>query len=346
MSVSRSASIAATCAALLGPAACGGAGGFAQRPAASAVPAPAGARTAAATWTGLRHVRGVVDLTAPDAGGRMVVAARGRLLHMDAAGGLTAFAPRYAAPPGLEPYIVASSGQVVPGAGCRFAPGAVYALRLAGGNGVTEVTAAGAVRRFAALPRAGLENGIAFDTTGRFGHRLLVTRVQASRTTVYAIDCRGQVRTVTARAPRVEGGLAVAPAGFGRFRGDLIAPDELSGRIYAVGPGGSVALVARPGLAHGQDVGVESEGFVPSRYREALVADRRTQRNRHPGDDLILRLPRAALGAAGVRAGDLLAVAEGGAATVAIRCVATGCHVMRVAGGPAIAHIEGHVVFR
>jgi hypothetical protein len=221
----------------------------------------------------------------------------------------------------------------------------VYALRLNHGDGVTQVDGRGRVRRFARLPRRGLENGIAFDQTGRFGHRLLVTSTARGRTTIYAIDCRGRVRVLTRDAPRLEGGLAVAPPTFGQFAGDLIAPDELSGLIYAVTPTGAVRVVARSGLAHGQDVGVESLGFVPARFTDALVADRHTPGNRHPGDDLILGLSRAALTGAGVRDGDLLAVTEGGAQTVAVRCGARACTVRHVADGPPIAHVEGHVVF-
>ena len=274
-----------------------------------------------------------------------MVAAAGRLLLLSSAGRLAPFAPGYSAPPGLEPYIALSSGQRVAGAGCGFPVDGVYALRLSHGDGVTVADARGA-RRFAGLPPRGLENGIAFDATGRFGHRLLVTSVVSGRTTVSAIDCRGRVRVLTRDAPRVEGGIAVAPSTFGRFAGDLIAPDELSGRIYAITPAGRASVVALSGLPHGQDVGVESEGFVPARFADALVADRRTLRNRHPGDDLILGLSRTTLAGAGVRPGDLLAVTEGGAETVAITCgAAAACRVRHVADGPRIAHVEGHVVF-
>jgi hypothetical protein len=239
---------------------------------------------------------------------------------------------------------VRSSAQRVPGAGCRFATGDIYALRLRNGDGVTAIDRHQRVRRFAALPGRGLENGIAFDLAGRFGHRLLVTTVIAGATTVNAIDCHGRVRVVTRRAPRVEGGLVVAPRDFGTFGGDLIAPDELSGNLYAITPSGRALLIARSGLPHGQDIGIESEGFVPSRFGAALVADRGTRRNRHPGDDAILGLSHAALASAAVKPGDLLVVTEGGAATVAITC-RQACQVRRVAGGPAPAHVEGHVVF-
>lgn len=209
---------------------------------------------------------------------------------------------------------------------------------------MTVIGPRGSVRRFARLPTRGLENGIAFDSTGRFGHRLLVTSSVSGGTTVYAIDCHGRVEVLTRNAPRLEGGIAVAPATFGRFAGDLIAPDELSGRLYAIGPDGRSSLVTQSGLPEGQDIGVESEGFVPARFKDALVADRRTRRNPHPGDDLILGLTHATLAAAGVHPGDLLAVTEGGAQTIAVSCT-TSCRVRHVADGPRLAHVEGHVVF-
>jgi hypothetical protein len=325
----------------LGPVACGQ-----SRPTRTG-PLAVAARPRAATpalWTARAHVRGVVDLTPPQADGALVVAARGRLFRLAPNRTVRPFASAYRAPPGLEPYIALSPGLRVTGERCAFPAGDIYALRLDHGNGITVVTPAGSVRRFAALPHRGLENGIAFDTTGRLGHRLLVTTSVAGATTLTAVDCRGRPQVLTRSAPRAEGGIAVAPPDFGGFGGDLIVPDELSGKIYALTPAGRVAGVIASGIPHGQDVGVESEGFVPALFSDALVADRRTLRNRHPGDDLVLGASHAALAAAGVRAGDLLVVGEGGAATVDVRCAAS-CRVRRVGAGPAIAHIEGHVVF-
>ena len=128
-------------------------------------------------------------------------------------------------------------------------------------------------------------------------------------------------------------------------RRDLIAPDEKSGRIFAITPHGRSLLLASSGLPHGQDIGVESEGFVPGGAVAALTADRFTPGNKHPGNDLVLRLGPAALHAAGVRPGDLLVASEGGDRTVAIRCSASGCRVRHVADGPTEAHGEGHIAF-
>jgi hypothetical protein len=222
----------------------------------------------------------------------------------------------------------------------------VYSLRLTAGRGVVAVSAGGTARRFATVGDPGLIDGIAFDRTGRFAHRLLVTSNAGTRTAVEAIDCRGIVRTITRRAPRVEGGIAVAPGTFGRFAGDLIAPGEASGKVYAITPQGHSQLVANSGLPHGNDIGVESEGFVPADPRAAaFLADRLTPGNRHPGDDVVLRILAAALRTAGVRPGDLLVSTEGGALTDAISCSTHACRIRLIARGPAIAHAEGHIAF-
>jgi hypothetical protein len=268
----------------------------------------------------------------------IVVAANGRLRSLSPSGATAGFAGGYRSPGGEEPYIASSPG------GC-FGAGTVYALRLAGGRGVEAVSARGRAHRFASINAPGLLDGIAFDLTGRFGSRLLVTVTSGTHTTVEEIGCGGHVRTLTRKAPRVEGGIVVAPASFGRFAGDLIAPDEASGRVFAITPRGKSSLVADSGLPHGGDIGVESEAFVPSGAKDALVADRLTPGNPHPGDDVILRIRASALAAAGARPGDLLVTTEGGALTDAIRCSARGCSVRYVASGPSVAHVEGHIAF-
>jgi len=304
-----------------------------------------------ARWRAAVPIRRVLDLSSPRHDGTILVTAAGHLALLLPSGAVHQFAAGpagYANPGGEEPYIALSTGERVASASCRFPRQTLYVLRLQKGPGVTAVDSRGEARGFASLPRHGLENGIAFDSTGRFGHRLLVTATNASRTTVYAIDCRGSVSTLTTTAPKLEGGITVAPATFGRFAGDLIAPDENSGRIYAISPNGRSRLLANSGLAHGGDVGVESAGFVPPGFRaasSALVADRRTPGNPHPGDDAVLRIDGSSLIAAGVGSGDLIVATEGGAQTDAIRCTGVSCRVRQVADGPPIAHLEGHIVF-
>jgi hypothetical protein len=304
-----------------------------------------------ARWSPASRIPRVLDLSTPRRDRAIIVATAGRLALLGPARAVRPFASGrggYSSPGGEEPYIALSSGRGVPGASCRFGQDALYVLRLSRHPGVTEVDAQGRARPFANLPAHGLENGIAFDDTGRFGRRLLVTVTAGSQTSVYAIDCRGVVKTVTRNAPKLEGGIVVAPATFGRFAGDLIAPDENSGRIYAIAPDGRNRLVAESGLPHGGDVGVESAGFVPPRFGpgwSALVADRLTPGNPHPGDDVILRIAPGALAAAGVGPGDLLVATEGGAYTDAVTCAGS-CRVRHVADGPPVAHLEGHIVFR
>lgn len=294
-----------------------------------------------AHWVTTAHAKRPLDLVGPRADGSLVLAAAGRLSILSRAGALRQFPSvqgGYRSPGGEEPYIAMSPG------GC-FGSGTVYALRLTSGRGIVAIGASGGVRRFATLAATGLIDGIAFDLTGGFGHKLLVTINAGARTTVDAVGCGGAVTTITRTAPRVEGGIAVAPKSFGRFAGDLIAPSETSGQIFAVTPAGGSLLVANSGLPHGNDVGVESEGFVPPGSADAFVADRLTPGNPHPGDDVVLRLPAAALGEAGVRPGDLLVATEGGGLTEAVSCSASGCRVRLVAQAPSVAHVEGHIAF-
>jgi hypothetical protein len=164
---------------------------------------------------------------------------------------------------------------------------------------------------------------------------------------VLAIDCTGRVRAITTHAPAMEGGIAVAPASFGRYGGDLVAAGETSGRIFAVAPDGAVVTLAASGLPRGGDIGVESTGFVPPGFGSrdaAYLADRYSRGNRHPGTNSILRLPGTELVKAGVRAGDLLAATEASARTIVVRC-GRGCTVRYIAIGPDITHAEGHIAF-
>jgi hypothetical protein len=281
-----------------------------------------------AAWVVFRHLPGVVDLAGPRSDGSFLVAVAGRLLVLGRDGTLSPFARGaggYLTAAGTEPYLVLTSSDPVWGTRCSFGNDTAFAIEPGARPGVIMISGQGQARRFASLPPGRSPSGIAFDATGRFGHRLLVS-------------------TVAAGAPAMEGGMVVAPTRFGRFGGDLIAPDEASGQVYAVDPSGKVVTMVRSGLPAGGDIGVESAGFVPPRASGAYLADRFSAGNRHPGDNAILRLSAAELARAGIRAGDLLVGTEGGARTIDVRCAAT-CTVRYVAAGPAIAHAEGHIVF-
>ena len=309
-------------------------------------PGRAGA-TPAAAWTVYRHLPGVVDLAGPRADGSFLVAAAGRLFVLARDGTLRPFARGaggYLTATGTEPYLVLAGNDPVGGTRCSFGNDTAFALEPGIRPGVVMISPQGEARRFASLPPGRFLSGITFDSTGRFGHRLLVTAGSGGRTTVFGIGCDGRLSTIAAGAPAVEGGIAVAPAAFGRFGGDLIAADETSGRVYAVDPAGQVITLAQPALPAGGDIGVESAGFVPPRAAAAYLADRFSARNKHPGDNAILQLSAAQLARAGIRAGDLLIATEGGAKTIDLRCTAT-CTVRYVAAGPVIAHAEGHIAF-
>ena len=315
-----------------------------QRPAAPTAPA------APARWAEFRHLPGVVDVAGPRGDGSFVVSAGGRLYLLARNGTLTPFArgaAGYRTSAG-EPYLTVAENVTLPSSHCSFGINEVFAVEPASRPAVIEISPAGQARRFAGLPAGEFLDGIAFDGTGRFGHRLLVTGERGGATTVYGIDCAGAVGVIARGGPPVEGGIAVAPPEFGRFGGDLIAPNETSGRVYAFAPDGHAALLVSSGLPAGGDIGVESAGFVPSGFTSgwtAYLADRYSGRaNKHPGDDSLLRLTGAQLVRAGVRPGDLLVAAEGGALTIEVRCTAH-CAVRYIADGPAIAHGEGHVAF-
>jgi len=303
-----------------------------------------------AHWVRFHHLAGVVDLAGPGRDGSFTVAAGGHLFALSQSGGLQPFAQGkggYATAPGPEPYIAMANSAKVAGTHCSFGSGSVYALEPGADAGIVVISADGRARRFASLPAGDRPTGIAFDTTGLFGHRLLVTVRSPYSGVLLAISCTGAVGAVAAPAPVVEGGIAVAPLSFGRYGGDLVGANESSGRIYAFGPGGDVATLAVPGLPPGGDIGVESVGFVPPGFGAgdaAYLADRYSPGNRHPGTNSILQLPGAELIKAGVRAGDLLVATEGGARTIMVRCTRS-CAVRYVADGPAITHAEGHIVF-
>src|SRR4029077_12202083 len=148
---------------------------------------------------------------------------------------------------GAEAYLAISPGGHVSSAECDFARDDTFVLRMHVPLGVNRVSAAGDESGpFANLTGVSALTGIAFDTVGAFDHRLLVLGLRGTKGTVFAIDCNGGVQVITSSLPTLEGGMAVAPNGFGSFGGDLIVPDEIAGRIYAVGSGGRIKGGLKP----------------------------------------------------------------------------------------------------
>jgi hypothetical protein len=307
-------------------------------------PAASGVR-----WLRFEHLHDVVDLTGPRHDGRLTVTTSRRLFLLRPGGMPNPFARGpggYLAAAGDEPYIALSPARR-PRGSCSYGRDAVYALGLGKQPGVATVDRRGRARRFANLPPGETPKGIAFDTVGRFGGRLLVTGAAKGKTQVFALDCRGRVETLTRAAPRLEGGIVVAPLSFGSYGGQLIAPDENSGHVIAIDSHGAARTIAGSGLPTGGDIGIESAGFVPAglgRTGMAYLADRGVPGNAHPGTDSILGLTTAVLARAGVATGDLLIATEGGAKTISVRCRKR-CAVRHVADGPSVTHGEGHIVF-
>ena len=311
---------------------------------------PISGGAAGPAWEQWRSVPGVFDLGGPLASGSLLVAGSAAFYTLTPAGDLTPFARGaggYRDDPGAEAYFAVSPGQHVASAGCDFTRDDAFVLRLHVPIGVTRVGKSGdETGSFTNVSVPSL-NGIAFDSVGSFDHRLLATAPVNGKTELLAIDCTGAVQVITKTAPVVEGGVAVAPTTFGSFGGYLIAPDELSGTIWAISPEGTTSKLVDSGLPKGGDIGVESVAFVPpgfSRGGYLYYSDRKTPNNPHPGTDSVLRLSSADLTAAGVQDGDLLAATEGGASMIDVRCN-TSCHVAMVVGMPTTTHGEGHMVF-
>ena len=305
-------------------------------------------------WEQWQHQVGIVEMGARSDGSLVAMIAGHLFTISSASGAATPFAigpDGFAADPNAEPYFVVAQAVSVDNTSCGWTADDLFILDLTSPPGIARVDANGHTSRFATLRGVDTHGGITQDTTGVFGYRLLVTGTHdGNQTTVFAVDCTGSSTTLTTSAPQVEGGIAVAPPGFGEFAGDLIAPDENSGQVYAIGPDGSAPLVDNPGLPSGGDTGVESEGFVPPGFigsgGHAYLADRGTANNPFPGTDSILRLGADALASAGVQDGDLLVATEGNGTTVAIRCQDTApCSVVATLTGTSGGHIEGHIAF-
>jgi hypothetical protein len=304
-------------------------------------------------WEQWKKVAGVLDVDGPRSDGSMIVAGSGALYLLDPAGTLTPFARGpggYHEDPGTEAYLAISPGGSVSAAECSFVRDEIFLLRLHTPIGVNRVSASGDESgSFANLTGVTMLTGIAFDTAGAFDHRLLVTGQSNGKSSIFAIDCNGAVQVITRSAPTLGGGLAVAPSGFGSFGGALIAPDQLSGRVYAITSNGAVTSMGRPSLRRGAEIGVESVGFVPTgfigRGGGAYYADRATPQSSHPGTDSLMRLTSAQLGAAGVQDGDMLLATEGGAALDGVHCAATSCTATVLISAGATTHGEGHIAF-
>jgi hypothetical protein len=294
------------------------------------------------------HIRlpGAYDVIGPRTDGRLVVSTSRGLFLYRRGGQPTPFArkPGGYVPVGGETYAALARHRRLAAAGCHFRRDDLYVLDPAVNPGVIKVDTRGRATRLLSLPGTFLA-GITFDQVGRFGSRLLVTARVAGQLTLYAIDCRGRSAILLEHGPQVEGGIAVAPRGFGAFGGWLVAANEFSGNVYAFDERGGYTILASSGLPVGSDIGVEALGFVPKgfgRKARAFMSDPRAPGSPTEGTNSVLSVSGAALVRAGVRAGDLLVATESGARTIRIRCRAQ-CSVTQIGQGPTETHGEGHI---
>jgi hypothetical protein len=298
-------------------------------------------------WRELNSFPGIVDVVGPRANGRLVIATRPGLFVLRRGGPVTPFArgSNGYRPEGGEPYIALARDRRLIGAGCSFRRDDLYALVATAAPGVVRIDRLGRARRFADLPAGSFPSGIAFDTVGRFGYRLLVTALFGDSLTVYALDCRGRSTVVLEGGPRVEGGIAVAPRTFGRFAGQLIVPNELGGRLFAIDGRGRSQVLTDYRFPAGGDTGPESVGFVPpgfDRRGAAYLADLGAPGAPTEGTNSLLTIRGRELVRVGVRTGDLLMATEAGAITFSIRCRQR-CTVRRIGRSEVATHGEGHL---
>src|SRR6266852_3304132 len=193
--------------------------------------APVSVRADVVTWERWMSIPGVFDVGGPR-NGFLVVAGSAALYLVHPEGAVAPFARGsggYHDDPGAEAYIAVSPGGHVGASNCDFRRDETFILRLHAPLGVTRVDAAGvSSSSFASITGMSSLNGIAFDTTGAFDHRLLVSGSAAGKIVIAAIDCKGAVQVITTSAPTLEGGLAVAPRGFGALGGAVYFADRKS----------------------------------------------------------------------------------------------------------------------
>src|SRR5207245_11661551 len=98
-----------------------------------------------------------------------------------------------------------SPGSHVVASDCDVVRDETFVLRLHAPLGVTRVDAAGVSSgAFASVTGVSSLNGIAFDTTGAFDHRLLVSGSSGGKIVIAAIDCKGVVQVLPSAAPAAQ----------------------------------------------------------------------------------------------------------------------------------------------
>ena len=280
-----------------------------------------GARSQAEVrWRPVHTIPGILDVVGPRTDGRLIVAS--------SQAGL--FLLRRGSPPtpfarGPEGYVPGAGESYIALARSRLLVPPKRRLRLRPG-GRSRHHQDRSARTGSALRRSPVGR---LPLRDRIRHRWPVRvppprhrRVRREHDAVRARLSRSLERHSPGRAAG-QGEIAVAPRTLGRFAGQLIAPDEHSGRFFAFDRRGRTRVISQYRFPAGGDIGVESVGFVPpgfDRRGAAYLADLGAPGAPTPGTSSLLTLRGLELVRAGVQPGDLLVATEGGAITFAIRC--------------------------
>jgi hypothetical protein len=144
-----------------------------------------------------------------------------------------------------------------------FSPGDVFVSKDTTGA-ITRLSSTGAVISdpWSTPPApAGLWGGLAFDTAGSFGGKLIAVATQGD---IFSIDHNGSHSLLKHTTKRWEG-VAVAPSTFGPHGGHLIVgvegyseSDTESGKLYALAPDGTLIVIATIGWI------IDALAFVPA----------------------------------------------------------------------------------
>ena len=135
-----------------------------------------------------------------------------------------------------------------------FTPGVIFCH--SPDNKIYEISADGSTMSvLAKLPAPyppSADGALAFDSSGRFGYRLLAATGRSGAATpsggsVYAVDASGHVQQIGSYSgPGGADELAIAPAGFGSVAGDALLTVDAGpkgGKLVAMGPGGKTQSI-------------------------------------------------------------------------------------------------------
>lgn len=198
-----------------------------------------------------------------------------RLVRISEDGDLEAFAPEFDVAPGTLCFL-----DTAPGIG-PFPQGA---LMVGAGSDIWEMPEDGSVAvLLVTLPGAdGAITGVCFDTVGNFGYNLVVL---TSSGAAYRIDEQSHAQWIGTFGAGASGP-SVAPPGFGRFAGHLLAAFPADSDVRAMAPDGTVSPVVRWSGVNGTFVVPDSPRAFASTASTLFLATDAGNVYRYPLRDL------------------------------------------------------------